>query len=43
MEMEKLMDMILELEISDNKKSDLLIQLGKADAEARREKWKLKE
>ncbi|MEG0069776.1 MAG: hypothetical protein RR795_02860 [Cetobacterium sp.] len=37
-EMEKLMDMIEDLEINLDKKSELMVQLGKADAEARREK-----
>ncbi|MEG2848094.1 MAG: hypothetical protein RR904_04865 [Bacilli bacterium] len=35
-EMEKLMEMIESLDIDLDSKSELMIQLGKADAEARR-------
>ena len=35
-EMEKLMDMIKKLDVDLDTKSELMIQLGKADAEARR-------
>ena len=35
-EMEKLMEMIEELDVDLNTKSELMIQLGKADGEARR-------
>lgn len=35
-EMEKLMEMIKELDVDLDTKSELMIQLGKADAEARR-------
>ncbi|MGL5780123.1 hypothetical protein [Cetobacterium sp.] len=35
-EMEKLMEMIEKLDVDLNTKSELMIQLGKADAEARR-------
>lgn len=35
-EMEKLMEMIKKLDVDLDTKSELMIQLGKADAEARR-------